>query len=61
MKPFKSILAQQMEDFIEYRMQLGYSESTIKYCLKLFDRYVHEKKATWTSFNPMFLLNSEPA
>ncbi len=56
MKHFKSFLAEQMEDFIEYRLQLGYSVKEMVYYLKIFDRYVVEKNTTWASFNPLFFL-----
>ena len=56
MKHFKSFLAEQMEDFIEYRFQLGYSNTSMVYCLQLLDRYVLEKKVTWTSLDPFFFI-----
>ena len=56
MKHFKSFLTEQMEDFIEYRLQLGYSVGTMVHHLKIFDRYVVEKDITWASFNPLFFL-----
>lgn len=56
MKHFKSFLTEPMEDFIEYRLQLGYSTREIVYYLKIFDRYVIEKKSTWASFMPLFFL-----
>ena len=56
MKRFNSFLTEQMEDFVEYRLQLGYSVKSIVYYLKVFDRYVVEKRTTWTSFNPLFFL-----
>ena len=56
MKHFKSFLAEQMEDFIEYRFQLGYSNTSMVYCLQLLDRYVLEKQVTWTSFDPFFFI-----
>lgn len=56
MKHFNSFLAEQMEDFIEYRLQLGYSIGTMVHHLKVFDRYVVEKNTTWASFNPLFFL-----
>jgi len=56
MKRFKSFLTDQMEDFIEYRLQLGYSARMMIYSLKVLDQYVVEKSATWTSFNPLFFL-----
>ena len=56
MKRFKSFLTEQMEDFIEYRLQLGYSVRDMVNHLKIFDRYVVEKNTTWASFNPLFFL-----
>lgn len=56
MKHFNSFLTEQMEDFIEYRLQLGYSIGTMVHHLKIFDRYVVEKNTTWASFNPLFFL-----
>ena len=56
MKRFNSFLAEQMEDFIEYRLQLGYSVGAMVHHLKIFDRYVVEKNTTWASFNPLFFL-----
>jgi len=56
MKLFKSFLTEQMEEFIEYRLQLGYSARMMIYSLKVLDRYVIEKNATWTSFNTLFFL-----
>ena len=56
MNRFKSFLAEQMEDFIEYRLQLGYSVRDMVNHLKIFDRYLIEKNAIWASFNPLFFL-----
>ena len=56
MKRFNSFLAGQMEDFIEHRLQLGYSPNMIFYSLQLLDRHVVEKKATWASFEPFFFI-----
>jgi len=56
MKRFKSFLTEQMEAFIEYRLQLGYSVKEMVHYLKIFDRYVVEKNTTWASFNPLFFL-----
>lgn len=66
MKRFKSFLAEQMEDFLAYRSQLGYSNSSMIYSLRVLDRYVAEKQVTWASFDPLFFirfrtdLNLEP-
>jgi len=56
MKRFKSFLAEQMEDFITYRFQLGYSNTSMIYGLRVLDRYVSEKQVTWTSFDPLFFI-----
>jgi len=56
MKHFKSFLTEQMDDFIEYRLQLGYSVGAMVHHLKIFDRYVVEKNTTWASFKPLFFL-----
>ena len=56
MKHFKSFLAEQMENFIEYRFQLGYSNTSMVYCLRVLDRYVVEKQVTWASFDPLFFI-----
>ena len=56
MKDFKSFLTEPMEHFIEYRLLLGYSVKPMVYYLKVFDRYVVEKNATWASFSPLFFL-----
>ena len=56
MKRFNSFLAEQMEDFIKYRLQLGYSANMMFYSLQLLDRHMVEKNATWASFDPMFFI-----
>ena len=56
MKRFNSFLAEQMEDFIKYRLQLGYSANMMFYSLRLLDRHMVEKNATWASFDPMFFI-----
>lgn len=39
MTNFKSVFASQMEDFIQYKMALGYSRSSYEKFLALFDRF----------------------
>ena len=56
MKRFKSFLAEQMENFLAYRSQLGYSNTSMIYCLRVLDRYVAEKQVTWASFDPLFFI-----
>ena len=57
MKPFESFLALELNAFLAYRQSLGYSMDTIRYHLRLFDRYVMEKNADWDSFQPGFFLD----
>ncbi|MBW2204595.1 MAG: integrase, partial [Deltaproteobacteria bacterium] len=57
MKPFESFLAPKLNEFLAYRETLGYSLKTIRYHLRLFDRYVMEKNADWDSFEPGFFLD----
>jgi len=57
MKPFESFLAPKLNEFLAYRQHLGYSLKTMKYHLRLFDRYVIEKNAGWHSFQPGFFLD----
>lgn len=57
MKPFESFLAPKLNEFLAYRETLGYSLKTIRYHLRLFDRYVMEKNAGWHSFEPGFFLD----
>ncbi len=56
MKPFESFLAPKLEEFISYRSNLGYSEKGIRANLRVFDRYVKEKKANRQSMQPAFFL-----
>jgi site-specific recombinase XerD len=56
MKRFNSFLGGQMENFIEYRLQLGYSDRMMVYSLRLLDRHVVEKNATRASFDPLFFI-----
>jgi site-specific recombinase XerD len=45
-----------MEGFIEYRLQLGYSDKMLLCSLRVLDRYVVEKNVTWASFDPLFFI-----
>ena len=54
--PFKSFLAPQMEQYGEYRQNLGYSTAAVNR-LKLFDRYlVMENVTTLKPLTPLFFL-----
>ena len=57
MKPFESFLEPKLNEFLTYRQKLGYSLKTIRYHLRLFDRYVMDKNAGWHSFEPGFFLD----
>ncbi len=56
MKRFNSFLGEYIEDFIEYRLQLGYSDKMLLISLRMLDRYVVDKKGSWTLFDPMFFI-----
>jgi len=56
MKPFESFLAEQLNDYIKYRINIGFAVKTTIFYLKNFDQYVNEKKATWRSFTPLFFI-----
>ncbi len=56
MKPFKSFLAKQLKDYVEYRINTGFAVKTTIFYLKNFDRYVKEKNAIWQSFTPSFFI-----
>ena len=53
---FKSFLAPQMEQYIEYRKSLDYSATAVAW-LRLFDRYlVMENVTTLKPLTPLFFL-----
>jgi len=56
MKPFESFLAEQLKEYLEYRINTGFAVKTTIFYLKNFDRYVKEKNATWQSFTPFFFI-----
>jgi integrase/recombinase XerD len=56
MKPFESLLAPKLEEYIAYRHSLGYTDKNLKASLLLFDQYLRGKKADWDSLNPSFFL-----
>jgi integrase/recombinase XerD len=54
--PFKSFLAPQMEQYIEYRQNLDYTTTAVAW-LRLFDRYlVMENVTTLKVLTPLFFL-----
>jgi site-specific recombinase XerD len=56
MKPFESFLADQLNEYLTYRQGLGYSLMPTRANLLLFDRYLKQTQADWTSFEPAFFL-----
>jgi len=56
MKHFESFLAPQLEQYILYRQDLGYSEKSLKIGLFTFDKYLKEQSADWDSLKPIFFL-----
>jgi site-specific recombinase XerD len=57
MKNFESFMAQKLEEFLLYRKGLGYSMKPYRAYLYIFDRYLKETKAEWSSFHPAFFLD----
>jgi site-specific recombinase XerD len=56
MKPFKSFMASQLEEYTLYRSSIGFTNSNLKSQLHNFDRYIREKEADWDTFTPAFFL-----
>ena len=56
MKPFKSFLAPQMQEFITYRQNLGYQIRRSRSHLKTFDRYLKEQNIEKSLLAPSFFL-----
>jgi len=56
MRPFKSFLASEMEDYLQYRNSLGYKTMPGHSYLLTFDDYLVKTKADWHFFSPSFFL-----
>jgi site-specific recombinase XerD len=56
MKPFESFMAPKFEEFLLYRQTLGYSTESTRAYLRIFDRYLKDRQADWSSFTPFFFL-----
>jgi len=56
MKKFESFLAPQLNEFIAYRQNLGYSINSNRFLLLCFDRYVKDKIIRPSVLNPSFFL-----
>lgn len=56
MKPFESLVAQKLEEYIMYRRTLGYTDKNLRVLLRPFDQYLKNKKADWYCLEPLFFL-----
>jgi integrase/recombinase XerD len=57
MKSFESFLAPKLEEYIEHRLSLGYTNRNIRSVLRQFDSYTRENADDWDSFEPEFFIN----
>jgi integrase/recombinase XerD len=57
MKHFESFMAPKLEEFLAYRQSLGYAMKVYRSYLHVFDRYLKETKADWSSLRPAFFLD----
>lgn len=48
-------MAPKFEEFLDYRNSLGYAMRPYRSFLHVFDRYLTQTKAEWSSFDPAFL------
>ena len=56
MNRFESFLAQQFEDYMTYRHQLGYDTDNLRWALKTVDRYLISQNADASDLTPAFFL-----
>lgn len=49
-------MASKLEEFHDYRKSLGYTMKTYRSHLHVFDRYLREQEADWSSLQPAFFL-----
>jgi site-specific recombinase XerD len=56
MSRFESFLAQQFEDYMTYRHQLGYDTENLRWALKTVDRYLVTQNAGPSDLTPAFFL-----
>ena len=50
-------MAPKLEEFLAYRESLGYAMKAYRSYLHIFDRYLKETEADWSSFHPAFFLD----
>lgn len=53
MKPFKSSIAQQLEAYVAYRRNLGFSDKHLRSMLRPFDRFLEETGLSIQGLNPL--------
>ncbi|MBW1799055.1 MAG: hypothetical protein JRJ21_11865 [Deltaproteobacteria bacterium] len=56
MKNFESFLAPQLQEYLLYRQNLGYSIRVSRAYLLIFDQYLRKTNADWGSLQPFFFL-----
>ena len=56
MKPFESVLAPHIKDYLAYRKSIGYAAISVERPLHIFDQYLVEQNAGWHDFQPAFFL-----
>lgn len=57
MKPFRSLMASRLEEYVAYRKSLGYTDENLRAGLLHFDRYLQETKADGDNLRPSFFLD----
>ena len=57
MNHFESFLAQQFEEYMLYRQQLGYDTQSLRWALKTVDRYLVTQNADASDLTPAFFLS----
>ncbi len=57
MNRFESFLAQQFEDYMTYRRQLGYDTENLRWALKTVDRYLISQNADACDLTAAFFLS----
>jgi len=57
MNRFESFLSQQFEDYLAYRLNLGYDTHNLRWALKTVDRYLLAQKAEPNDLTPAFFLS----
>jgi len=56
MRPFESLLASSLEEYIGYRKSLGYTDNNLRAALRPFDRYLVNTPADLCDISALFIL-----